>query len=458
MTLNNESLSPTFSERFRNLGEEREKVESTSDYFKRNIGQQVARTTETIVGYPGNIKQAVVKGRDTLTDMLGLPNLSELEKKTFGKQEEGTFNDLFFNPPTSYELRESVTPAISEAITGKKDYFESKSKGEEFLGNINQDITSFFLPGTRGMRTMTRLGAPIAGNLVKEGAEYLGVDKENAQKVKLGSMLAWTLAGQSNPRQFANQRIGQAKSMIPDTATASSTLLEQTLNPLYQRLTQGLSVPSKTKTKQGIRDLRNQINNGRINVRSLMDARDNVNEWIAEAGGWDVPATVRKAELANLNRLKTGIIETIDQTMTTRFPQAGELYRTGYEAAAVTNKSNVISNYIERTFGRKAASVGAKVLFPTLATGGAAFMPKTAIAGVALYPIYKTGQVLYRVANSPTLSTYYQNILRDSVSGNAPSMINNMIKLDKELEALEKKDKGKKQSLEDFRQSFKNMD
>jgi hypothetical protein len=236
--------------------------------------------------------------------------------------------------------------------------------------------------------------------------------------------------------------------MVPDTATVNALPLADSLMPLYKRVTRGLDVPSKSRAIQGMKDLASQVENGRISLRSLMDARDNVNEWISEAGGWDVPLNTRDATIRNLNELKTQIIRSIDENMAARFPEASELYRTGYEAAAVNHKSHAISNFIEKNFGKKVSSVGAKLLFPGLA-GGAAILPKTIGTGAALYPMYKTGQVLYRVANSPTLAKYYQDVIVASSIGNAPAMIHSLQKLDKALAEQERKEnKLNKSSLE----------
>lgn len=454
-------------ERFRKLASDKKMVEAetNSEFFKRNIGQNAARAAETIVGMPGNFKKAYMQSRDMLESFLP----ESIQKLKPQSQEGGeSSQNLFFNPPTSTNLRENVTPIVAEKIGGAKDYFEPKNEKEKVAGELTQDITSFFMPGTGQMRLAVRLGAPVVGNLTKQGAKYLGADEETAEKAKLGFMLATTVAGQSDPGRFSSNRISQAKQMIPDTATVNAMPLANRLMPLYERVTRGLGVPSKSRAIQGMQDLANQVQNGRIPLRNLMDARDNVNEWISEAGGWDVPANTRDATLRNLNELKTQIITTIEENMASRFPQAQELYQTGYEAAAVNHQSNAISNFIEKNFGRKTSSVGAKLLFPGLA-GGAAVLPKTAGVAAATYPIYKTGQILYRIGNSPTLARYYQDVILSASRGNAPAMISNMERLDKELAKEEEKErkpplksnqnginvKSSKTGLEAFKAKFK---
>ncbi len=446
-------------ERFRKFAKQKEEVESTSDFFKRNVSQHAARALETGAGFLGNFKKAIMQTRDFLEESSPLnEKLSNLEEKAIGKPSVESLEHRFMNPITSSELRQEVTPNISEKLGLDKNYLEPRGKLEEASGELTQDLVSMFMPGTSQLRMLVRVGAPIAGNLTKQGLKYLGVEDKTAEQAKLGMMLATTIAGQSNPAQFAQQRIAQAREMVPANTTVAAAPLGNLLRPLYDRLTRGFRVPSKAQSMQGINDLANQIDqNGRISLRSLMDARNDVNEWIAEAGGFDVPTTVRDRTIANLNDLKRQIIDTVDTNLAARFPEAGELYQTGYEAAAVTHQSNAISNFIEKYFGRKVSSAAAKVLFPGLA-GGAAILPKTAAVGAAALPIYKTGQVLYRIGNSPTLAVYYSDVLRNAAQGNVAAMVKSMDKLDKELykeeQKEEKKSSKEKESLEHFKSRF----
>lgn len=451
--LNNES-APSVKERLQDYGKKQKTQETGKEFLGRNVAQLGARATEAILGLPGNIKKQFQKELHNLHDFfsLGAPAGEELEPP-----EEGSIHELIMNPPGSSEIREQVTPKVSEKLFGESDYLEPRSKGEKIAGELTQDVASFFIPGN-GLRFVTKLGAPIAGTLVKEGLKYLGVKEENAEKAKLGVMLGMTLAGQANPAQFSSQRIGEAKALIPQYATASTANLGRRLLPLVTRLSRGLHVPSKSRAIQGIQELAGQIRNRRMSLHSLMDVRDNINEWISEAGGWDVPLNTRDATIRNLNDLKRSVIETIDENLQTRFPEAADLYRSGYEAAAVTHRSNAISRFIEKHFGKKTASVGAKLLFPAMA-GGAAVLPKTAAVGAGLFPLYKSGQVLYRVANSPTLAAYYRDVISHSLAGNAPAMTKSMEKLDREL-AKEEKKKGNlnPNSLEEFKKKFKKKD
>lgn len=437
--------------------------ETTVEASNRNLGQKTARSLETILGYPGNVKKAYQMARDQLQQFIspGSKSFDEMEKEAFGTPSETDEfgkprpRDIFFNPPTSSELREGATKGVAERLTGNKEFFEPRGEREKAEGELVQDLTSFFMPGTGQLRLITRLGVPLVGNAAKQGLKYLGVSEENADLAKNGMMLATTLAGQAQPAEFAANRIAQGKAATPQGMTVFNHNLNNRLTRLNRRINQGLRVPSKSNARQGIRDLQRQTDaQGRIPMEALMDARDNVNEWIAEAGGWDVPAPVRDRTVANLNEFKTALIRTIDENLAARVPQAAELYRTGYEAAAVVHQSNAISNFIEKHFGRKTASIGAKVLFPSL-TAATPILPKTALATAAVYPLYQFSKVLYRVGNSPTMGRYYLDVIAEASRGNVPAMVNSLQKLDKKLAEEEKKDAKKgNASLEDFKMRF----
>jgi len=257
---NQQTKSSNIRDRFKAVAE-KNKPEETSESVLRNIGQYASRAGELFLGQPGNIKKAFQQTRDYLQSFFpDSENLGELEKQTFGSPEKGSWEDTLVNPPTSNELRQTATKNIAEKLTGDKERFEPRGKKEEFAGNLVQDVSSMFTPGTGQMRLMTRLGAPILGNLAKEGLKYLGVEDSTAEKAKFGVMLATSIAGQTNPGQFAGERISQGKSMVPDTTTAFAGPMAQNLQPLITRMQRGFrNVPSKTRAIQGLEDLAGQI-------------------------------------------------------------------------------------------------------------------------------------------------------------------------------------------------------
>ena len=409
---------------------------------------------------PGGLKKAFTQSRDFLAEKIGLPKTEEMNQMLGLQPQKGSWEDTLINPPTAPELRETASKNIAKSITGDPEYFEPRSEDEKKFSEFTTDLSTFFYPGTGQMGMVTRIGAPLAGNLAKEGVKYFGGSDETAEKAKLGFMLATTIAGQADPARYSGGLISQARQMVPQNMTVFSQPLFQNLQNLQQRLARGLRVPSKSKAAQGIRDLGRQADpQGRIPMNALMDARDNINEWIAEAGGWDVPGPIRDASIRNLNELKRNVIETIDTNLQRRLPQAADLYQQGYQALAVTHRSNAISNFIQKNYGKKVASTSTKLLFPALASGGVAatVIPKTALVAGSLLPIYKTGQVLYRVAQSPTLARYYQDVIAAAQTSNAPAMIHSMSKLDKALSEEDRKEnKLKKPSLEDFKSKFMN--
>jgi hypothetical protein len=450
---------PSFSERFQSIGNKNKQIqeESNLEYYARNISQYGARAAEILVGMPGNYQKAFKGAWDYISNIHDdedsyLKYAVNPITSSLMKAASPAVTKPLVKFPTSEDVREEVTKPLSKLLLGDEEYLEPKTKNEERLGEFTQDLTSFFTPGTGQMKLATRIGAPILGKLSEEGLKYLGVDESTAAKAKTGVMLFTTLAGQSDPGKFASQQIKQAKDMVPDTFVDVSNL-EHSLIKMKDNLRKGLKVTSKNKTVSGIDDLLSQITGGRMNIKSLMEARDNINEWISEAGGWDIPGPVKKSSVRNLNELKSNIIKTTQDNLNRLSPKAADLYKTGYEAAAVNHQSNVISNFIEKKFGKKFSSTAAKVLF---SGAGGYVAPNLAASGAALYPAYKAGQVLYRISKSPTLANYYADVIKYSTQRNASAMIKSLNKLDKELAKQEKEGVDAEISLDEFKSRFKN--
>lgn len=454
----NSNLS--IDERFNKIKSiEEQKKESILEFGLRNVAQGHARIAESILGTPGNLKKAytglkeaiVERSPQFIQDVYG--QMQDYEKQNAPKS--GSALDYLVNPPTSGEIKENITKPLSKAITGNENYLEPQNQIEKSIGETQQDIASMFLPGGNKTNLFTKIGVPIAANMAKEGLKFFGVSDDKAEKAKIGLMFAGAFASEKNATAFANNRIQQGKSLVPDNATTDAMYLIEKVNPLVNKLKKGIQVPSKSKTFKGLDDLLNQVDqNGRINIQSLMQARDNINEWISEAKGFDVAPVVRDASVRNLNQLKSSIIDTIDNALQNRFPQAAELYSSGYQAASAVHQSQAVSNFIEKNFGRKVSSVAVKTLFPSLAAGGAV-APKAALTGAVAIPIYDAGKVLYQISKSPTLSKYYEGVLRASIEGNSQSMIRNMTKLDEEFKKEEdKQGKNKKMSLQEFKNQF----
>lgn len=445
-------------DKWNQISEKSKDDESWLDYTTRNTEQNAARATEFFLGLPGGLKKAITETREMIGSKF-LPEISKeiSEHEQKNRPEEGGIVNFLMNPPSSQDIREKYTPQVSEKLFGSKTHLEPRGKGEEFMGNLTQDVVGMFMPGSQ-LRLATRIGAPIISNLAKEGLKYVGVSDENAEKAKLGIQLITSIAGQSNPGQFSSHMIRDAKQMVPENFMFNVGNLANRTTQLFNRLSRGMRVPSKSQVFRGMEDLNQQVQGNQMSLRSLMDARDDINEWIAEAKGFDVPVPVRDRTLHNLNEMKRHVIDEIHDQLQTHFPEVNDMYRNGYEAAAVNHASNAISNFVEENFGRKFASASAKILFPGLA-GASYLAPKAVIAGGVLFPLYKTGQVFYRIANSPTLAHYYQDVISQSLRGNVPTMVKSMDKLDKELEKQEKKEqfgKGiKKSSLEEFKSKFK---
>ena len=77
-----------------------------------------------------------------------------------------------------------------------------------------EDLATFFTPGTN-TRFLTRLAAPLIGNVGEEAAKQWGFSNDTASKLKMGLMFLTTLASDVNGRQFANQNFQRVVQNAP---------------------------------------------------------------------------------------------------------------------------------------------------------------------------------------------------------------------------------------------------
>ena len=117
-------------------------------------------------------------------------------------------------------------------------------------------------------------------------------------------------------------------------------------------------------------------------------------------------------------------------------PQALRDWQNGVQAWATIHRSNAITNYIEDV---------AKGPYAKILTGPAAALFGSGSYGAISHPLiagtsaalagggYKTGQILYRMWNDPTLMRYYWNAINGAMERNLPVFLNNYSKLNKKL-------------------------
>lgn len=375
--------------------------------IERNIAQQTSRIGETLLGAPGDIYSFV--------------------KSLFGGDSET-------NLPTSKSLREQ-----SENLS--RGYTKPQNEFEERMGEVQQDIASFLIPGSKKYSMFRNIGIPVIANLAKEGVRYTGNEKLG-DAAKIGTMISLDLMNLKGggAKKFASDLFNKSESLIPKGATLKSTKFEKSLSNLEKSLESGGSSPSKERAFKKISEIKSKMNNGEIEVRELIDFRKTINEIKSELGGYEVqlPKHIKKKAIANLDLVKKEVIKGLNEYGSSHNPEFLKLNKSANEAYAAYESSDKMGKFIKDTLKNSVKSPIAKTI---LGLGGiygtakhATLAAKSAGAALPLYAGYESYKVLHQVIKSPTLRKFYGNILKGAASGNASQVSRNSKALEKALE------------------------
>lgn len=406
-----ENKQPDFLSRAKLVSAPEEQYMSDEEFeneILRNQAQQASRTIESIAGLPG----------DLINFVGGL----------FGYEP-----DL----PGSSKLRE-----VSESVSG--GYTKPKNEFEEKVGELTQDISLFALPGAKYYSVARNLGIPLVANLAKEGIKYAGGEEGKQAAGKIGTMVLLDVLGHrsslGNAKQYASSLFQKADELIPKGLSINSSNLEKSLETLERSFKLGGERPATGDALKKISEIRNEIKNGKIDLKSLVAYRPAINEWIDKYKGFDIQASpaIRKKIINNLNQVKGEVIKAAEEYGSKYNPEYLKASQSANEAYSAYAQSNKIKNFIEKHAGSKLISTGAKSILGIGLTGGAGVLGGTlglaagglGSSGVGLsYKLFKT---ILR-SKSPTLRNHYFNILEGAAKGNVSQVIKNAQALDKEL-------------------------
>lgn len=339
--------------------------------------------------------------------------------------------------PGSKKLQE-----VSENLTG--GYTKPKDEFEKNIGETMQDISLFALPGAKHYSIARNIGIPIVANLAKEGIKYSGAGEGKQAVGKIGSMVLLDLLshrkGLGTAKEYASSLFKKADDAIPKGLSIKSTNLEKSLDSLEHSLKAGGERPSTGEALNKIKEIRNEIKNGKIDLKDLVAYRPAINEWIEQYKGFDlaVKPAIRQKIIHNLNQVKGEVIKAAEEYGSKYNPEYLNLSKSANEAWQAYSQSNKIANFIQKHASSKLQSTGAKALLGAALTGGTGLLGGAmgvsagAAATLGTSLAYKMFKTILR-SKSPTLRNHYFKILEGAAKGNASQVIKNAKALDKEL-------------------------
>lgn len=377
--------------------------ESTLESANRQGQQYTRRGLEAIFGLPGEFE-------------------SIARSLSNSKPKQLPYHDENFKHPEPLLGKENILPTISDirqhGIEKHGDRFEPKDYLESKVGEVIQKAV--LAPGG----PLTRAAVALGSNMVKDAAEALGAD-EKGQAIADG-VASFALSRISAPtvRDYFNRQYDLAERAIPRNATMAAGTSQGFLNAIRQRLDDGGFAAWKEPVRQQIAALENNIQNGRIRVRALVQAQKDINFQRATPG----LAAEAQRELTTIAR---GVRHQLRQYGQTN-PNFTQPWRNANAAYAGWAQSRRATDFMNRNVGKLTAGGGSALLLNLLKYGPEVTAQAASAIG-ATYGVTTAGQFMSRVFSNRVLFNYYMRTMAGAAAENVPQMVSNYNKLDKAL-------------------------
>jgi len=408
--------------------------ESLFDYLLRGRARISSRIAEQVLGAPGNIEKFV---RNILPKFPEADRfLEESISKYIGSENAKKFMDFgqqIFAPS-------SVLKKESNKLS--KGYLSPKTKGENRLDELIEDVSSTFLtrriPAGRFQQIANHFLIPAAANVTKNIVEDAGFGEDKANQAKMAVWFPLSLANNVNGSRYASSLMNRGRNGFNQNDIVNVNTYQNQLNNVSRNMLYG--DPRSALAQQQIAGIENDIANGRISMRDLMTRYDALNAAKRDRGLFSLNRADRRAAVRNINQVRDVVRDQI-RTLGASNPQALRDWENGVQAWATIHTSNAVTNSIESMAKgpyAKALIGPATALFGVSGYGAIKHPLVAASGGTVATGLYKTGQILYRMWNNPALRNYYWNAITGALEMNAPVFFKNYDKLNKELEKEEK--------------------
>ncbi len=334
--------------------------------------------------------------------------------------------------PGPKELREKA-----KERSGK--YLEPKSEFTKASQETLEDIGGAF--STPFIGAWNAIIGPIGGQAVKQVIKASG-GGETAQDIgKLGFMVVSSIANIGNAPRAAGEALRQSENMITQGVRFSAQPTENALNNIRNsNWFRTGRTPSKGPAMDEITRIEQRIQNGTIDAHEAMQLRRDINEARRQLGGFQLDRPVnRRQALRYLDEVDNALMQSMENYGRNVNPQWLRQYQLGNEAFRVTQRSQLISDFVSQ-HAKPLQSQTAKTLFHLGAATGALHLPTIGAIGAIGAATAKGVQLINRMIRSPVLRNHYQQVLSQASAGNIRAMQNALEKFDIASKKIEEKE------------------
>lgn len=389
--------------------------------FEKGLGQSLRSVGTTLGGLPGDLINLAKGAADALT-----------KKSPFASPPKENFAANLARQgiekiPTSSDLMEKF-----DSITQGR--YAPGSRSEEFAQELGSDLVTLRLAVKGWGSFFKMLGIGVGSNLAKEGAKELGIGEKGQAATKLGTMFALSTFNPKGANKFVEHLYNKAYSNLPKTAEINATPFIHKLDKLHTDLKKGLvNVESKKPVLNAIKDVERNIKGGRINIKSLTQAKRDLNEQRL-AKIFDPEFKGTKKARAALKKNYGDLAKIMDKTIEeygVKHPEFFAPYKEANIGWGGIEQSRKASKFIERTLKNPKTYYAGMALSPLFKSLGMGIGVK---GGVGAFGALKSYELMYRIMKNPVLRKYYGQMMMEASRENAPALIRNAEKLRKEME------------------------
>lgn len=393
--------------------------------FKRHSARTASRVAESVVGFPGDLVSFAKYLGDQFPDT---PSWLQREPNFVQKAGRKALESL----PTSSELKDFssyLTSGFTDPQSATEELGDDVSSLATVLISPAKAVKSFpsFVKNL-GSAVLKAFGVKSAG----KGAELLGATPGQQTAVEVGTLFLTGLFGGKTADKFIGEQYQKARSLIPKGTMVNTTNLERELASVEAQLSRGVSTATKDEVKKSLQELKAKASGGAMEIDEIVESLHNINEKINSKKLFDELSTSERRLLkSRYDMLKDKVHEEI-AAYGKHNPEFYKAWTSANEGYATIAQSKKVSNFLQSKLGKIPHHLAGSLALDL-------FLGKpAAVVGVGgAYTAVKAGEMMYRIAKSPTLRDHYMRVLMEAANENLPGVIKNIEALDKEFKDLE---------------------
>lgn len=387
----------------------------------RHAVRGTSRILETVVGLPGDIVTFAKTIGEKLPEEPALFKRDPSFVQKYGKK-------ALEKLPTSQDIRK-VTNYLSGGFS------EPENAKEKFADEFLELGTTLSIPlkdPNKFLALLKGMGKAAVAKGVKKGAEAYGFEEKGQAVAEIGSLMLLGLLGKKSADAFVSDQYKKAQEALPKNVIIPASGIEKNLSKLESNLKKGgVITAAESPVLKDIEDFRKVVKGDIIEASDLIPAYHKLNRQMTSKKLFDeLGKGERKALKRNYDQFKNVVSKNIDK-LESGYPEFYKTWKDANQAFATIQQSKRLSRNAQRFIKRNphfSGYLAADLIFQK---------PIAAGATVATAGALKTGELISRVAKSPTLRKHYIQVLDAALKENEVEFVKRMNRLEKELQKEE---------------------